>query len=385
MSEVVTNVDVSAVEDIPAAEEAVGSTPTLAEALERVSSKGGTKSLASTSEEPAADSEETPEAVEASAEETEEEQAPAEGGSSLLKKLIDSKYGGDENKFTEAMYQQWNTSAEMHREIKELKQALRAPEPEPLQEVEHPDIPWLNQQISAVDTRVQANATEQQNLLQKMAQISVAIARAEGSAAAAADEFQKEKFEREIGVLQGRYDATNARYINLGEAIERASWDKQELGRRVRTAEGELNVYRQQQQQAAFEDAKFKVLTLETFVKSVDTAASELKLVKDTPERIYLESVVKAELSSYLNSLPPDSPPIDIEKFVSERAEAFAKVLKLSKQAATKTAVAGKLQATSKGPAAPRTAETIAATVTPPKGQWTSAFARQRATRILGG
>lgn len=85
-------------------------------------------------------------------EEPTEEEVPRTKAPSKLQKLIDSKYGGDEDKFADGIFESWNSASRLHDEVRQLRQELaakQAPPPPPLED--HPDYQWLNSEVKAIE------------------------------------------------------------------------------------------------------------------------------------------------------------------------------------------------------------------------------------------
>ena len=82
------------------------------------------------------------------------EKAPeAAKGSGKVQELVDKKYGGDWDKFHEALFDNWNKSSELTNEVRDLKQQLLKkpePTPEPVED-KSPELDWLNAHVANLD------------------------------------------------------------------------------------------------------------------------------------------------------------------------------------------------------------------------------------------
>lgn len=260
-------------------------------------------------------------------------------GKLRIQTLVDSKYGGDWDKFTDGLYSQWNSSSELHSELKEIKAALEeqkqalvtkaAPEP-PLND--DPDFQALESEITALDNDVKANEQVRAGLITQFNGISEKIAELRGQYALA-DDFNKRDIER-------RVEALTDKQALLGEKWDRTQKEDKSIERDKKALKGQLKQLEKQISESRAQDKQKQAESLEAqadfrlaFFGLIEEAAGQYGLsAEDAPKvKEHLKQTIKAEAVEYLHSHPelPDD-------FVQKRAAAYFDVHKLAKRAGFK-------------------------------------------------
>ena len=296
-----------------------------------------------------------------------------------LQQLIDSKYGGDRAKFIEGLHEQWQSSAKLHKEIESLRQQLSTPAPveEP---IEHPDIPWLSQEIAALDAEANTNKATQTQLITQGNTKQAEILQLKGEMRRA-DDMDKEALQAKIDRAEAALDRLAERWKDLDHRNRRIEHEKRDFNRQKQLAEREVAAYRAEQVQLERDDQAYQAGERKIFNEAVDLSAAEYQLAAG-PQREHMREVIRAEASLHLRSLPEGSPAIDLAAFVKARADVYANMMKLSKKTEFQQLTKDKLATTrppvskpgNSGPPNPQAAPKV----------WTADYVRRRAAKLLG-
>lgn len=281
------------------------------------------------------------------------EQPPAKGRSEKLQKIIDSKFGGDEDAFTDSLYEQWNSGSRMRQELDEVKGALaqlvqqRPPESIP---DDHPDLVEINEELTSLKDERKSNSLAGTRLLNELGTLDREIAKLEGKAESAED-FEKQRLEQKILQLEVKKESLIGKW-------ESSNKDDKRLERELKSAEKRLNqakkdvseklVSEQRQQRA---DLQVKERTLQEFFQNLEAAADENGIPKEA--RKHLANTVRGELVLFLRGLGPDEPDVDLPAAVKARVAAYAKAMNLAKPKAS-TVGKEKIQAQQTGKVPPQ-------------------------------
>lgn len=254
-------------------------------------------------------------------------------GSSRLQKIIDSKYGGDSDKFADALYEQWNSSAKLATELKELrsfieeqKQAKDAPQPEPEPSIqEHEDYKALQTEIAALDTDIAANETNRKTIIKNYNGIKDQIQLIRGQLAVANDpalEAKQEALEAKLEQLNEKWDRT----FKEDRTIER---EKKLLAKQLKQVEISLAEDRAKQktkwQESLQEQADFR----SAFNSAIQDSATHRGIASDSKIRQHLQETITAQAIVYLQSGKGELP----DDFVQKQTEAYFDVHGLAKKA----------------------------------------------------
>lgn len=311
----------------------------------------------------------------------EEESAPAKGRSSKLQKLL-NKYGGDEDKLAEAIYESYNSGSRLKQELDELREQLEDAR-KPATPQESPDVAGIKEQISALDSEGSELVAEERGLISDHQKVSRDLARLEGKLEDA-DDLDKPRLTNMLHLKQLEERQLQKDWKDLQSRKRRHVLERADLDKRLKKAEQESEAERARQTQSKAEERRGQQSFLADFRVAVDEAADDLGLVDDE-DREYFHNVIKAEAIAYLRA-QPDAPGIDPEEFVTARAKAFAKVAGLAKKktftekSKTKIEASGATKPGNKG--APRVPTSK---LELPKGKMTREQAEAWRARILGG
>jgi hypothetical protein len=316
-------------------------------------------------------------------EEPEKEETVVTSLDPALKSLIDTKYGGDQAKFLQGIYEGWNSTTSIAKELHALRQKVEAvPErqPEPAELV--PMVGVIEKQVTALDTRItRANEGRNQILLDAN-KINMEIARKQGEASRLSDAYDKASVEEQISRLEERKLSLQEKFNSYGEQLGDYEGQKSELQARLDEAVSYAESLRANRQSDAAESSKFRQTTLNEFVGAVEAEAQKLGIPSGSRAYNRMARAIHLETHAYLNSLGPEADAIDISAFVSARAKEYSEDVGLtSKQLARE-----KIQATTKAASplsGPLSARVAAASKTSPAPK-SAAEARAWAASVLG-
>lgn len=330
-----------------------------------------------------------------------EEVAPAEAATtdasesksdvslSRVQKIVDTKFGGDYDKFVDSLYEQQNSAARIREELDEIKHILKTPPPvEVSEEVDedHPDLAWFATQSTALDADRQSNNQKVASTLLEIGKTDKEIARTEGELLRA-DPEEKPALEAKKSNLEAKLDRLYDKWEDQKDKDGKIIQQKSLLEKQKKDVEKTLKAEKAQQQRLESERQTLQTKTVSVFEDAVVAEAKAHGLPADAQE--HMSAVIAAEASYYLRSLPPNSPAIDIPAFVKHRAEAYVKTI----ENLTKTKFANfskeklqtKTEVAPKGTQAPKKPEGQPAPQTGSTKPWTKEFVRDRASKILGG
>ncbi len=320
-----------------------------------------------------------------------DEPATAPVANSRVQKIVDTKFGGDWDKFTDSLYEQWNSSSRLHSELEELKELVargaqphepEAPAPD------HPDVKWLEQQITSLDSETASIHSRRQQILLDINKRDREVAALEGEMKRA-DDFDKNN------LLQQRLRAETAmeraleKYENLGDRLQQLDLRKREFQYQRQFVDSRVAAERAQTQQRAELDQARQTKWQSEFLSAFEESAGNYKLSPE--DKDYMFEVIVGQTGTYLNSLPKNTPAIDLAAYVRGKAEAHAKAMRLPAKTefveTTRAKLATRTQVAPRGAVLPaaRAAAASPGTPAPANKPITAAEVRARAARILGG
>jgi hypothetical protein len=273
-----------------------------------------------------------------------EGEEPTEGGSkSKLQKLVDDKYQGDEDAFVDGLYQQWNSSADMAKELKELRQELselRKPTAEPEAIADSPDIQWLTNQLEDVKAERAELGSKRTHLLQRMAKAEAEVNQLKG-AMRNAEEFERKSLERDAAAAERESERLADQWNDLKREERRLDKDAKAYDIQLERARKAAQSQVQEQQRSRVEAVREQKESLETFVAAVKAEAKELGIPEKNLK--HMANTIRGELFFYLQSMlakDPNAEGIDVAEAVKVRARAYAKAMGLERKAGAPAAAA---------------------------------------------
>lgn len=312
-----------------------------------------------------------------------EEPKPAQVRSPKFQKLLD-KYQGDEDKFAEAIFENYNSMSALRKELDDVKSTLTQSSPKAIQAVidNDPDVQWISGELSTLTTNLKQNEAARVNLLDKIDKTRSTIAKLEGKLEVA-DEFEKPILEREKFLSDKALEDHLAQWRGLDRDDASIQREKREFERKFSQAqrEAESKVAVSKQRDADFESSKEKHFN--DFVSAVDASAKEYRL--DSKQKAHLTSVLRAEAYMQISSLPEShTQGIDIAAFVRERSKVYADVLGIRRATllASKTSIGSPTNG--KSTPAEVLSKSVAREALIRKMPKTAQEARDRARAILG-
>jgi chromosome segregation ATPase len=275
------------------------------------------------------------------------------GRSSALQKIIDSKYQGDEDKFADAIWQSYNSTAAIAKELAELKAGLikqhevEAKE-EPLDTNE--DYKELTEEITALNSDLESNQKERDSWLKEYNELQFKNAKLDGQFEIASPEQRQ--------ILAQKIDKNLSRIELLKEKWNSSNKSDREIQRSLKTLESQrkqvearIKESKAKQSQQWKEDLKEQQSFLKSFNSEVDEAIKAYGVPTDTKFREKVYKLVKAEAVSYLTANPTESLP---EDFVAKSVDEYFDTIKFSKATQFKEMSKAKVETLSK-PGAPPT------------------------------
>jgi hypothetical protein len=315
---------------------------------------------------------------------------PAESASARdarLQKIIDTKFGGNEEAFVASLYEQQNSAARLHEELQELKQSL-APKPDltkPPTPEEHPDLGWIHDEITALTAEATQNRARQDQLVadgrtkrEEILQLKGEIRRA--------DEFDQKQLKVDISQAEAALNQMSAEWRDLESRNRRLTSEHKDFNRRKEFAEREVLAAREVQANQAREDQEAQAKEFSKFETTIETVAKEYGITdSDVVEDMYETARAKAALHVRVNG-----PVKDLSALTRALCEKYLKVHQLGKKTDFAAVSREKTQAArTTNSTAPPKAPANPAPVTAPsraaESKWTPDFVRLRASRILGG
>lgn len=250
-------------------------------------------------------------------------------GSTKVQELVDKKYGGDWDKFTDSLYEQWNSTSKLAKEIQDLKSQLTRKETpeEPEIDDKSPQLDLLNAHVAHIDSELKANETSQAKLIQAYGKLEKDIAKWEGKLEAS-DDLERPAIEDKLDRLRSLKEGKEESYQEAVAKADRLKLEKQQAAANLQWAKTQLKQERQQQLQARAQEEAETRQTLSEFVEAIKTSASEFRIPK--ANLAHMANVIRGEIAVHLRKLGPNAEAIDMPKAVKERVAAYAKAMGLS-------------------------------------------------------
>ncbi len=266
-----------------------------------------------------------------------------------LDSIINSKYGGDRNKFVEGLYEQWNSTSKLAKEIKELKEQLVASSTTPDKEVEvsSPQLDWLNKQAAKLDSETKDRNNKLQGIISSYSQLERDIAKAEGELSRAED-LDKERIENKIEHLKDKLSAKKDKFDEYQERLANIELEKEAVSQNINWTKEQLKNERSQQLQKKVDEKEDQRNTVVEFVEAVKEHGIAFRIPKANLS--HMANSIRGEIAVYLRSLGDDAPKIDINKAVKERVAAYAKAMGLGAAAPKVTMPGGAAVPPAKAP-----------------------------------
>ncbi len=250
----------------------------------------------------------------------------AEGHRSALKKLIDEKYGGSEDKFTEGLYSQWNSSAELAKTLKEVKQELAdlkagkaSAEPTPESD---PDLSSLTDQRALVVQDLEALQSQASEIIQEFNATREEIIRKE-TRAELADDYDKKSLLSEAAALKAQMKGLEATYKGLPREKKRLEVQLTLLDNQMKAAKGAVQTRAKAQEEQKAQEAEFRTEWQSTLHTLIDQAAKEKSIPEGSKTHQRMGEYIWNSIYAYLAAQPADAPGINPIEAVAYYANAF--------------------------------------------------------------
>lgn len=288
-------------------------------------------------------------------EETSPVEAP-EKPKSKFQKLIDSKYGGNEDAFADAIFENWNSLSRFDKQISDLRNLFeesRQQQAAPNLE-SNPDYQELKEDISTLEAEKEENAKDRQDCISAYNSLQQELAVLKATNGSAAD----------VRHVQAEMNRLAAQYKASERADKRIDRDKSRLERKLAQAEESIKSSRdtQKQEQQRYERE------VEGYRGSFDSTV--LGLLQDTglpqQEQEDLYDIVRVQASNYIER---NGPVADLGKLGAEIAAKYVGLIKRQNFQAISAAKARVAPATStsQSPSQPSLAPKPAKVATRPR------------------
>lgn len=339
----------------------------------------------------------TAKALEEAAARAEEELAAGEKGEEPVEKdeledLISSK--GGRQKFVAGLHEQWKSTAKLAKEIEELKAKLSDPapaeDPEPEEELTHPDIDYYTQEIANLDSEVVSNESAKDLIVKQGNEIQAAIHELKGELKRA-DDLEKDALQTKIDRQEAKLERLADKYKSLDARNKQIGFEKRGFERGKQLAERELSAHKQQLQTQKLQEQAWINAESVKFSTAIAAAQKEYNF-PDGPGGEsgleHIDGVIRAEASYLLRSKGKSDFTLDLEQFVKDRAAHHAKMMGIVKTKEFAKTSKEKVELSSKPPVQAKPQPTPPDPQPTSKGSnkaWSADFARLRASKILGG
>lgn len=331
--------------------------------------------------------------------EGDEEKQTAKARGKALQRIIDTKYGGDEEAFVEGLYEQWNSASGLKKELEAMKKEAAKPSlpsltPEALEQLlaKDPEINAISEKVNKVEAKRSNVISRQGNILKDVSAAQMEMAKLEGRAEKA-DEYDKSILDAKRYQLELKVNALAREYQELDDKLGNLDESKSDLQGQLKRAKRDAEAAIRQYQEDAVETAKLNATLVDTFTKT----ALKLAVEHGVPEKNwdYMMDIVKSKGAMHIRSVQANDPRYqgfadskELEDFISKQVKSYAENHSFSRAKDLTDASKAKLAKSSK-PAVPvgtkmTPAMQIAATIKEPK-KWTAEFVKLRAAKILGG
>jgi len=276
-------------------------------------------------------------------EEPEEPVKATQGRSPKFQKLL-AKYGGDEDKLADAIFEQYNSASTLHGKIRELEARINTPsKPKPPAE-DHPDIKALKSDIASQEQRFKTAELRQQQILQVISTVKEEVAAKKGELRRA-DPDEKHSIQREISDLESRMALLSTDWYSQEDRKGDIQYRHKSLERELKAAE---RAVQSELAQKSNQDAQNQVTQEEianTF-KGIATSRAKAAGIEDPEVLEYFHNTARAEAIAYLRT--PGAQSLDFDKFISQRLVPFLKFVGMGKKTTFTKASTEKLQAAGK-------------------------------------
>ncbi len=298
-----------------------------------------------------------------------------------LQKIIDTKFGGDEEKFVASLYEQQNSAAALHRELQEIKKRLEAEPETPPSPEEHPDLAWIAEEITSLKGEVNSNHLEQKALVDEGKKINEDILRKEGELKRA-DEFDAKELKREIADMRRELQEKKTAWTNLDSRNKAITAQQRELARKKDLAEREVLSLREQSRNEERKAQESEAQEFKKFESAVDAVAKEFGIAEgEVYDDMY--ETVRARAAMHIRV---NGPVDDLGLLTRALCEKYTKVHNIAKKTDFVDMSKEKAQSTRNSTTPPKApADPQAPAPRVPEKKWTADFVRMRAAKILGG
>jgi DNA repair exonuclease SbcCD ATPase subunit len=300
------------------------------------------------------------------------------------------KYGGDEDKLAEGVWNQANSLSEMSSRLDEITDLLKQSPPEPEVPVEQTiaDDPYVRQaaeEVRSIDQRIKEADRDQVQIVAEHGKLERLVNRLEGQLEGMDDENPKKSDIRDQ-LREARTERKEAarNYRESKRDIDTMQRELQQAAMRFRKAENDAKERVERDRNEVRTRAQRQAASRSEFTDAVRAEAKKYGIPEDSQTFKVLHESIQSRVVAYLRTLPKGSPGIDYDAAVEDLMEEYVEAMDLKsrfQQSSTRKRKAAGDDGKS-GTGIKATTEDLKKGK---EGTWTADYARQRAKQLLGG
>lgn len=303
---------------------------------------------------------------------------------SLHDKLL-AKYGGDKEKFAEAVLEQGNSLSALTEDVKAIREALKArgtPEEEERAIATAPEVQELTASITTLKAEINSAAENQRNAAAEHGRITIEIAKLEGALKYADDE-KRPQIQQELAQAKADLKSALQDHNMALKEFNNGQKEMQKLARDYRKAVVGVKAERAAAAEAALKQATAVAETRREFNEYIRSATKQYGIDPSSVRYKRCHETTKARISQYLRTLPEGTPEIDLKRAVQLLVDEYAEDIGLKKTFQKRSTQ--KHETEGEPTKGPKVLTPLPKGVKEPKpGQaWTTEYAKARAKRLM--
>lgn len=264
-----------------------------------------------------------------------------------LQKIIDGKYGGSEEAFAKAVWEQQNSTAQVFQELKALREEMAAvkAKPEEAKADDDPDVSSLNDQRALVVEELEALKANHDEIVGEFNKLSEQKIRLE-TKLEVADDYDKPKHQEALDQAKARLADLKRQYAALPRESKRLTVQLSNLDRQIKSAQGAVQTRSKAKEKEAEQEKQWQGEFRSLVDQYIDSVAKDKGITSGTKVHARLGDYVRRSIYAHLASLDPDGPGVDPVRAVQHFSDEFLESLSEGAKVSFKTASATKQAAT---------------------------------------